>query len=188
MPNIGFWAVAGAGAASAGSYDLISTTVLGSTTTSITFDVSTLAAEGYKHLQIRGAVQRLGNGSSYLMSRINGATGTYDSHALSGDGSSVYSFRPSFTNYMVIGELFGTNNSVPGFTGTVIDIVDAFSTTKNKTFRNLIGWTRNDVSARSISLYSSLWANTSAITSIQLQPSDGSFTTGTRLSIYGIKG
>jgi hypothetical protein len=70
----------------------------------------------------------------------------------------------------------------------IIDIHDYASTTKNKTVRSFFGHDRNG--AGSVYLYSGLWMNTGAITSLSLGQANfsGTFDTGTVASLYGIKG
>jgi hypothetical protein len=66
----------------------------------------------------------------------------------------------------------------------VCDILDPFETTKNKTIRSLAGYG----SGGNVNLYSGLWINTSALTSITILASSGNFASASRFSLYGIKG
>lgn len=176
--------------ADTGSFDLLETAILSSTTASVTFDTSTYAALGYSHLQARITSMHTATGPVYLSMRINGATTNYTQHWLTAsDSSGVYSFTPGPTSIMQIGETMGYNNSIPGFSATVVDILDAFSTNKNKTVRSLNGYVRSDVSARGITLASNARFATDAITSLTFSNSDSrSFAAGSRFSIYGLKG
>jgi hypothetical protein len=69
----------------------------------------------------------------------------------------------------------------------VVDILDSFSTTKNKTIRSLTG--KNGNSTREIQVWSGAWRNTNSVTSITLSTSSlANISAGSRFSIYGIKG
>jgi hypothetical protein len=68
----------------------------------------------------------------------------------------------------------------------IIDIVDAYSTTKNKTIRSLQGVYSTGFQVR---LVSGSWRNTASITTIAMTSANSSnFLTGSRFSLYGIKG
>jgi len=67
----------------------------------------------------------------------------------------------------------------------VLDILDAYSTTKNKTIRSLSGMTGG---ANNLQLYSGLWNNTAAISSLNIFPGATNFVAGSRFSLYGIRG
>jgi hypothetical protein len=69
---------------------------------------------------------------------------------------------------------------------SVIDLLDPYSTTKNKTLRTLGGIT--DAAQNRIDMHSALWINTASLTSWQLFPELGNFVTGSRFSLYGIRG
>jgi len=181
---IPFGTLAASGAAPIGDYELISTTLISSNTPSVTFDVSSFAST-YKHLQIRGA-SKSNHAATWEVGRIslNGDfAGNYSSHNLYGTGSTVGS------NGEVNGSsgYFTTSGATTAndFGAQVIDFLDAYSTTKNKTFRTLSG----SRAASEIRLSSGAWRNTSAITSITLWTFGGTaWVSGSRFSIYGIKG
>jgi len=175
-----FSAGAGDGAA-AGSYELISTVAGTGSSPTITF--SSLPA-GYKHLQIR-ATSRSDSGSyPHAFIRFNSDSGSnYARHYLFGDGGSVSSGGSSSSTGGYAVEVAGNDKSANLYGASVVDIVDAFSATKNKTVRSFAGYTTGG-----IFLYSGAWFNTSAITSITLNLSAGNFTTASRFSLYGIKG
>lgn len=180
MPNIGFWAAAGAGGGGGTpAYELISTTVLGSSAASVTFDVSTLSAT-YKHLQLRYVA--LGTSASYRNRlRLNADTGAnYSTHLLYGNGSSVASAAGTSTTEIALGTGTNTTNV---FTVGIVDLLDAYSTAKNKTVRALNGVVGNE-----IALTSGAWLSTSATTSVSMRPDAGSFVTGSRFSLYGVRG
>ena len=183
LSALGIFSAAGAGGVQ-GDYELIETQIISSAVSSITFTSLATYASTYKHLQIR-AVGRTSRGfaDDPLKISFNGDTGAnYNYHKLTGNGSSVIAN--------------GAEDYFFGFTGStaptsaygvaVMDFLDAYSTTKNKTVRMLGG---QAASVNLISLSSWLWRNTNAISSITISSYTGSnYANGTRFSLYGIKG
>ncbi len=184
---LGILSAAGAAVVDTGAYELISSTILGTATSSITFDVSTFAST-YKHLQIRmvGRTSRANNGDGFNI-RFNSDTGAnYALHTLRGEGSSIFSEAGANQTSIQIGYAEANNNTSGSFAACVFDVLDAFSTTKNKTARGLSGYSS---SIGRILLNSGHWRNTNAITSIEVIVAIGpNFLAGSRFSLYGIKG
>lgn len=182
-----FSAGAGNGAA-AGSYDLISSTILTSDQASVTFDVSTYAAT-YKHLQIRSVAHgsRLSNNSSILLVRFNSDTASnYSYHSLQGNGSAVSSSAASSVGYLEAAVFTGASaaNQIQG--AMVLDILDAFNTSKYKTTRAFSG---ENTAEPYVFFRSGNWRSTSAITSITLTDLfGGNLLATSRFSLYGIRG
>lgn len=176
------------GGAPAGSYELIETTVLGSAASSVTF--SSIAST-YKHLQLR-IVARSSRSSSIdnIGIRLNSDSGTnYATHTLEGTGSSVSS--GARTGDTATGRYKIPGNTAPAnaFGASVIDILDYASTSKNTTTRHFAGMHETSASQYQIILSSGLWLNTAAVSSIYLYNLNaGDFVTGSRFSLYGIKG
>lgn len=180
----GILSAAGAGGVPAGTYELISTTVLGGTAASVTFSNLGDYSTTYRHLQVRAVARTTHNITDYLNIRLNGAT-SYWQHGLEGNGplGTVTSYSSSVTS-MAASLIAHANSSASGFGGAVIDIVDSYLTTKNKTIRGLGGYSNENAAIRSGS-----WASTSSITSITCLPfSGGNFVSGSRFSLYGIRG
>lgn len=175
--------LASSGGGAGGSFELISTTTLGSTQASVTFDVSTYAST-YKHLQIRKMARAdVSDWSSHI--RFNSDTGSnYSWHQLGGDGSSVFSSAGTSQTQMLVGKQPVTSDA-NNFTADVIDILDPFVTTKNTTIRSFNGYAGT---APVVILRSGAWYNTAAVTSITVTQLSGNFVSGSRFSIYGIKG
>lgn len=163
----------------AAAYELISTTVLGSNTASVTFSGLGTSAAAYKHLQVRYVAN--GDSASYRnRMRLNGDTGAnYATHLLFGSGSSVSSAAGTSTTEMALSSGANTANV---FNAGVVDLLDFQSVSKNKTMRALVG------SAGEVALTSGVWLSTSAVTSVSLRPDSGNFVTGSRFSIYGLRG
>lgn len=186
MPfGLGFFATAGAGGA-AGSFDLLETQVLGSSQASVTFSSLGTYAATYKHLQIR-YVTRCSEASSAptFWMQVNADTGSnYRGHVLRGTGSSVVSGSVAQGSQVDIGTTAGANLTTGNFGAGVIDLLDAFDSTKYTTARNLTGVTQGN----QIELRSWLWMNTNALTEIKLSSFGANWITGSRFSLYGIKG
>jgi hypothetical protein len=188
---LGILSAAGAGGVVAGDFELISTTTLGTATPSVTFSNLGDYSSTYKHLQIRMVAQNNAGATGFVDDgiRFNGDTGSnYNSHVLFGNGSSVASF--DMNSAYGATAIWGTNSTRDGTTSAyapnIIDILDAYSTTKNKTIRRLTGTTGGSAL---IILGSGLWRSTSSTTSLTLFGRVGdSYTIGSRFSLYGIKG
>lgn len=182
-----FSAGAGNGAA-AGSYELISTTILGSSTASVTF--STID-QTYKHLQIRMAARSdVASRTDSTIIRWNADTSsTRYSHYLYGDGSLVYSGNTPSTAYIWKNLTGATNSTTGNFGASVVDILDYTNTSKNKTYRALGGLHHPDAGNSYIALTSGFLISTTTISSLTLLTnSGGNFVAGSRFSLYGIKG
>jgi len=175
-------------AAATGAFDLLETALVTSAVSSVTFSSLGTYASTYQHLQIRAVVQSSRASSlDALTLQFNGDTaGNYNRHSLQGDGGSVSSSATTNSSYIFCGYLPGTTNST-SWAPVVIDILDPFETTKNKTTRSLSG--QRDPNWSLINLSSGAWRNTAAVSSIVLdQEIGGNFSVGTRFSLYGIKG
>jgi hypothetical protein len=185
---MGFLAASGAGVA--GSYELISTQILTTTAASVTF--SSIPST-YKHLQIRMNVADGDLGSTKgMFMKFNNDSGTnYRFHRLYGTGSVVESSDSGagFTYIHLQQSMMGDVNNA--FAPQILDILDYASTTKYKTARLLGGFNGSSGNNR-ITLQSALWTSTAALSTILIEPqnTDGSpiFKSGSRFSIYGIKG
>jgi len=171
----------GASTSAAGAFELISTTVLTANTASVTFSS---IPQDYKHLQIRYVARstRASLKDDFDMI-INSDTGAnYALHLILGNGSSAGSFSGTNTNFAFLSGITGSTAAANNFGAGVTDLLDPFATTKNKTFKTLGG------TSSEIQLTSSFRQNTAATTSILLRARDGNLVTGSRFSLYGIRG
>lgn len=172
-----------------GSFESIATATGTGSSGTITF--SSIPST-YKSLQIRflaKSTTTTGVNESLLL-RVNGDTATnYTEHYLYGDGTTA-SANGAVTrsSISVYNGTMRSNATYANMMGVgVIDIIDYASTTKNKTVRYVCG---NDVNAATSvgpALGSGLWLSTSAITSISLITSSGSWATSTTIALYGVK-
>jgi len=179
----GILSAAGAGVAS-GTYELISTTILGTATASITFSSLGDYSTTYKHLQVRAVTRTSHTTTDYLDIRLNGAT-SFCEHGLEANGSSVSSYNSGgIATSIAVALVPNSTSTTNSFGGAVVDLLDPYSTTKNKTIRGLGGFGGVNIALRSGS-----WASTSSVTSITLLPSSGAnLVSGSRFSLYGIRG
>jgi len=169
----------------AGDYELIASTILGTTQAEVVFDVSSFAST-YKHLQIR-AVGRtsLSDTDDLLRLRLNANTGSnYSFHRLGGTSGTVVSTASTSQTSIDAGRLGAASLNSNIYGPNVIDILDPFSSTKNTTIKSLTGIDRG---APLVDLLSGAFYNTSVVTSITLL-AVSSFVSGSRFSLYGIKG
>lgn len=160
------------GGAAPAAFELISTQVLSSANSTVTF--SSIVGT-YKHLQIRSVY----TGTNGQVVRFNSDSGSnYSLHRIVGDGSSVYPVGQSSVTQIYAG--FNTTTAAVN----VIDVFDYSSTSKYKTIKVLAGDTSNGVF-----LGGGAWYSTSAITSVTLfNASSQNFPIGSRFSLYGVKG
>lgn len=164
------------------SFVLLETVTLTSAQASVEFTgLNTKYGSIYQHLQVRASHIQTTSGETALM-QFNGDTASnYRVHALRGNGSSVSSADYGNRGSLVVG-VDVPSTSIPA--AFVCDILDPFETTKNKTVRTLAGYG----SGGNVNLYSGLWTNTAALTSLKVLASSGNLGTSTRVSIYGLKG
>ena len=138
----------------------------------------------YTHLQVRLSMIGV-SGGSLLVACFNGDTGTnYTWHDLNGQGSTASGYGATAQNFArIFGRNVGTSSTSP--TGSVIDLLDYTNTNKNKVMRALSGMDANG--SGEIELESSLWLNTSAISSLTVKTHDGTnFASGTSIALYGV--
>lgn len=166
-------------------YESIATTTVGAGgAASITF--SSIPST-YKHLQLR----ILGRGSAGSFPntaiQLNGDTGAnYRVHYLGADGASTFAgdFGASQTSANT-GWLAGSSQAVNVFGVSIVDILDYSETTKNKTIRAIGGCDNNGSGL--VGLWSGLWLNTGAVSSIVMSPAGGSWVQYSQIALYGVK-
>ena len=135
---------------------------------------------GYSSLQIRGVV--ISADTDAYCVRLNTDTGAnYARHRLLGTGAATAASGTTSTNQVQISN--GTDTIPSPF---IVDVHDYASTTKYKTLRSLQGIDQNG--SGNVALYSGLWMSTSAVTSVTIFLNSGNYSTGTQISLYGIKG
>jgi hypothetical protein len=171
-------------------YELIASEILTANQASITFGNLGDYSSTYKHLQVRITGRLTSNqsgGGGFSRLRFNGDSSTsYRAHNLYGDGSSVTSNASAAAGEIGLNRLPDSAATASAFGAIVIDILDAYSTSKNTTTRQMAGYANN---TPYIWFSSGAYFKTDALTSIFLEPGvGGNYATGSRFSLYGIKG
>lgn len=185
---LGFFAVAGAGGGDASTFEQIATASGTGSSGVITF--SSIPST-YKHLQVRitakSTAATIADGRQINLT-VNGVTGSsnYSGHWLQGDASSVSS--SSFINgsFIRINNTSTRSNETNAYGSSILDILDYGVTTKTKTVRVLMGQISNVNVVEMAS--GNLFTSTAAITSLTFTLNAGSYATGSRISLFGIKG
>jgi len=169
----------------AGAYDLLETEILTGTQSSVTFS-SLDSYSDYQHLQFRGMTRdSFASSDRAIDVRINAdSTASYSSHRMytkgSGFSNNVYTSQTIMQNVLGHPAASAGSNSYGAW---VWDVLDAYETTKYKTFRAFHGFADPNF----VGITSGLWQNTAAITSVEFVPTDGNFVIGSRISLYGLK-
>lgn len=164
--------------ASAGDYESIATTTVGSGGSS-TVTFSSIPST-YKHLQIR--MHDMPSADHNINMRFNSDTGSnYSYHNLSGNGSTAVSNASAPDSIMY---LPGTSGGTGYPLVVICDILDYADTNKYKTVRAL-GGNDNNSTQGVIAFRSNNWRSTSAVTTITLT---GSFAQYSSFALYGIRG
>ena len=158
------------------TYEPIATNTLGSTATSVSFSGISGA---YTDLVV---VVNAGDATpAFLKLQFNSDTGAnYSNTVLRGDGATAGSQRHSGNTFIycdVYANLQGTLGQAPH----VIEIMNYSNTTTNKTC--LIRATNAGLG---IDIVAGLWRSTSAITSVDLFVTGGTFMVGSTFTLYGI--
>ena len=168
------------------SFESIATVTVGAGgATTISF--SSISTSTYTHLQLRMILRSNLAANAYsAMMRLNSDSGSnYAYHVLYGNGTSALAAAGSSTNAPYLLYTQGTSTSNV-FAADVVDILDAFNTSKYKTIRSLGGSDANG--AGTVALSSALWQNTNAITDISISTNGyGDFLQYTQIALYGVK-
>jgi len=182
----GVFSAAGAGGgAAAGSYELISTTILGSSTSSVTFSS---VPTTYKHLQLRIHARSAAASDNNIFIQFNADTAAnYRTHHLYGNGAAVESFDNGAGSAIYVWSFADSTDTAGIFSPFIVDILDSSSSAKFKTTRGLFGTLG---ASKQVGLSSGLWRNTAAITQVKINHGTmtQSFAAGSRFSLYGIVG
>jgi len=163
----------------------IATFALTTNTTSVTFSS---IPQTYKHLQVRiyGKSEGITYPTDNLQISFNGSStsGDYASHYLLSSGSAASSgARTTWGDGLF--NMVGRNGT---WGSCVVDFLDYTSTNKFATVRGIGGSDANG--SGNIALSSVLWhpSSPAAITSITLDPNGNTWSSGSHIALYGIKG
>ena len=174
------------GGAVAGDYESIATATGTGSSGTITF---TSIPSTYQHLQIRfiarGTIADV-NADIYCYLNADTNQANYARHNLRGNGASATAGGSAASALPIAGDITGSTAAASIYGTGVIDILDYTDTNKYKTVRSLTGEDRNG--AGSIYLFSNLYMQTTAISSISIVVQSANFATNSQFALYGIKG
>lgn len=159
-------------------------------TASVTF--SSIPAT-FTHLQMRWIASPNTANSQDLLMRFNGDTAAnYTTHMMYGQGSTAVTYNETSQTSLRVATAAGSTNLSGAFCAGVMDIADYVSTSKNKTFRALIGFDTNAGSANiaygGIQFQSGFWFKTpEAVNSISLTVSSGLVKEFSSFALYGVR-
>lgn len=180
--------LASAGAAPGPAFELIQTVNLNFTTQDVTFSNLQTHASSYRHLQVRAVIRNAG-GSESLRIRLNGQTSGYSYHWLGRvpNPTSLQSVGFPDSQSVDLGSIPTTPASM--FAPLILDLNDAYSTSKNKTLRWTWGYSDGTIDGSRIQFGSGVLMSTAQLSSMSfLSGSSASFQPGVRFSLYGIRG
>lgn len=155
------------------TYTPIASQTLSSTTSSITF--SSIPSTYRDLILIISAAASVNTG---IRARFNGDTNTnYTSVYLQGNGSSAFSATRSF-GFLDLSN-FGPRTTFEF--SNIINLMDYSVTDKHKSILQ-----RPNTPSASVEAYASRWASTSAISSIEIYVTSGTFSIGSVFSLFGV--
>jgi hypothetical protein len=165
-------------------YQIATTTLANSTTSTITFSS---IPQDYTHLQLRMIVRSAGASSDYIRLRPNNdSSSVYSYHYLLGTGSATFSGAELSNTSMRMDKPTLSGDTANIFGVNVADILDYKDTNKFKTMRVIYGLDVNG--AGEVGLTSSNWRSTTAITSLVITLNTGSnFAVNSSFALYGVK-
>jgi hypothetical protein len=182
-PILGIFDSAKSGNLYSASFESIATVTVGAGGSS-EIEFASISSS-YTHLQLRCSALTSTSGKVMVL-RFNSDTGgNYTWHYLNGDGTSASAGNATGNGFArFFGQNVGTNTANP--TAAFVDILDYTNTNKYTTIRALAGCDNNG--SGEVSLQSSLWLNTAAITNIKIRTNDGSnYAQYSSFALYGIK-
>lgn len=151
------------------TYEPIYTTTLGSNQATITFN----SFGGYTDLILVANFTITDSGQDYKVKFDTSSN--YSNTRLIGNGSSAASYRTSNDDGIIIGNTYSGQNTV------ITQFMNYTNTTTNKTVLS-----RGNAPSTLVAANVGLWRSTSAITTMTLYQTAGSFVTGSTFTLYGI--
>jgi len=167
-------------------YQLIQAQTLSSTAASVTFSN---IPQNYNDLIIKVSTRsdRTGSPDDGLMMSLNGSTSNFTHRGLEGNGSNTSTFTAGWGSAYSISNINGPTSTANTFSNNKIYISNY--TSSNFKIISSESAQENNQSVAYIDLFSDLWSNTAAITTISFSTySTTNFQIGTTFSLYGIGG
>lgn len=116
--------------------------------------------------------------------RFNGdSANNYSYVGMAGNGTLSSAGSNASLGYCSIGQAYGAGSATSSRFSTTAQIHGYNNTDKHKTVLS-----RNNVPGNGVEAQASRWANTAAITSIEVLATSGGFATGTTIKLFGIVG
>ena len=172
----------------ASTYTLISSQVLASSASTVTF--SSIPAT-YTDLVLRVSARDNDTGAfQQLRITFNGDTATNYSYTnLYGTGSSAFSIGPATANFNYINfQSSDSNGATANSFGSSELYIPSYTVSQNKPV-SMFSVSETNATATNMGATAGLWRNTAAITSLTMVPAftSGNFLTGSSFYLYGIK-
>lgn len=173
--------------------ELISSTVLGSSQSSVSFSNLNTSAAAYRHLRVVGLCRAGTNSPGQSITiELNGSTASnYNVHSMytfvssSGSVANSWMYLSQNSDNSFSGGAEGQTTYSNYYQPNIWEFHDFSQTDKNKYMTNLNGTSITDTNG-SVAWNNFMWNQTSAITSITFKLASN-FTSGTRFTLYGIK-
>jgi hypothetical protein len=153
--------------------------------------------QNFTHLQVRmiTRINAPGNNNWYAdLGRFNGdaTASNYFAHSAVqmystvGGGAATLASSYDTTNGLVLNNsLMEAGVSLNYMTATIFDVLDYTNTNKFKTYRSFYGFVTVPTPCQ-VGLFSGVWKNTSAVTSLTIYNPINNWTSNTRFDLYGI--
>jgi len=166
----------------ANTYNLISSSVLGSAVASVTFSS---IPNTYTDLILRCSARRVDSGVSDLVVTANSFVGGFNNTNLQGNGSSVITNGSILTSgFLVWQAVPGSSETSNTFGNIEMHISNYLRSSKKSVYSFGVG--ENAATTSSISTVGSLWSQTTAISSLVITTGNN-FAIGSSFYLYGIK-
>jgi hypothetical protein len=160
------------------TYEPIATNTVGTATTTVTFSS---IPQTYTDIVVASSIQVSGNVNVFMT--FNSDTGAnYSFTLLQGDGTSASSSRATSQNRIQLDSV-----AFPPFSGSSFapGLVHLNNYSNSTTYKTAL--IRANNAAAGVSLFSGLWRNTAAITTVTFVAGAVNFAVGTTFTLYGIK-
>lgn len=154
-------------------YHSLATITLGSSASTVTF--GSIPA-GYRDLRLVANVSGTGAilDSDYV--KFNTSTADFTTVQMYGNGSTTGS------NTGTSGRVSNYENTIGRMYLWVLDIMDYSQTDKHKTYLS-----RFNADDAGVGAFAGRWAQTAALTAIQVYPATGSYAAGSTFTLFGVK-
>lgn len=137
--------------------------------------------QNYNDLIVKLSIRWSNAGPDGIYVSFNGSTASFTSRIIEASGSAASSSTPA----RLVGGLEGTGYTASTF-GNAELYIPNYTSSNNKSF-SADSVTENNATAAYSQLIAGLWSNVTAITSLSLTPSSGTFIQYSTAYLYGVK-